>query len=98
MGPSPHSLRGKGGGLAKALSGLGIRDKHSPGDKMSDRLVAAITQPCILCEGDLEEWLIYRDEPRGIERIERTRLKHDCPVLRDLVAERYRAFQDPYRP
>lgn len=98
MGPSPHSLRGKGGGLAKALSGLGIREPHSPGDKMSERLIAAITQPCILCEGDLEEWLVYRDNLRGIERIERTRLPHVCEALRDLVSERYRAFQDPYRP
>ena len=65
---------------------------------MSERLIASITQPCILCEGDLEEWLIYRDNLRGVERVERTRLPHECQALRDLVAERYRAFQDPYRP
>ena len=98
MGPSPHSLRGKGGGLAKALPGPGHGNINSPGDKMSERLVAAITQPCILCEGDLEEWMIYRDNLRGTERVERTRLPHECQALRDLVAERYRAFQDPYKP
>lgn len=98
MGPSPHSLRGKGGGLAKALSGLGNENVNSPGDKMNDRLIAAITQPCVLCEGDLEEWLIYRSSLTGMDRIVRKRLEHECQALKDLVAERFREINDLTRP
>ena len=64
---------------------------------MSERIVAVITQPCVLCEGDLEEWTVWHDGKKSLERIERKRLPHDCQPLKDLISERYRHVRNGRR-
>jgi len=58
---------------------------------MSERLVATIDQPCILCEDTLEVWHVYKDEERkGQGRIEKVAVDHECSFLMELVEERQR--------
>ena len=58
---------------------------------MSERLVATIDLPCILCEDTLEVWHVYKDEERkGQGRIEKVAVDHECSFLMELVEERQR--------
>jgi hypothetical protein len=55
---------------------------------VSERVVATIIQPCILCEGDQERWDVWFDEEVSIERIEVVPLEHACPGMTRLLRER----------
>lgn len=58
---------------------------------MSERLIASIDQPCILCEETLEVWHIFKDEEKnGQERIDRVVVAHRCDFLVALKIERHR--------
>lgn len=63
---------------------------------MSERLIAVIDQPCVLCEETLELWRVYKDEDQGgQERIEKEDAHHVCTFMAELVAERYRTRRTP---
>lgn len=61
---------------------------------MTERILAVVDQPCVLCEETLETWTYFKDEEReGQERIERTSSDHQCSFMADLIAERARALR-----
>jgi hypothetical protein len=56
---------------------------------MGERLIMIITQPCVLCQGPLEEWHVYAStEDAPTERWEIHPQDHQCDALAALVAER----------
>jgi hypothetical protein len=57
---------------------------------MSQREVATIVQPCILCEGSMEVWHVYLDEEYDVESIIVEELEHECLGMRRLLRERIR--------
>ena len=88
----PHPAQQARGGVRHG-SGLSLWTKsQQPGGTVSERLIASIDQPCILCEGTLETWNIYKDEEaKGIERIDRKVVAHTCDFLVALKIERHRS-------
>lgn len=52
------------------------------------RLMCDWTVPCMLCEDDLEQVTVFRDEVTGKEIVERVRTDHQCEPLRGLMRER----------
>jgi hypothetical protein len=52
------------------------------------RLLMAVQQPCVLCQGTLEQWLVYRDDETDEERIDKEVVGHHCYAMDALVAER----------
>lgn len=58
---------------------------------MTERILAIVDQPCVLCEETLETWTYYKDDEReGQERIEKTSSAHSCSFIKDLIRERFR--------
>jgi hypothetical protein len=53
------------------------------------REILCVHQPCILCEGTLQVWTLFRDDLTGDERIETEDAKHECPAMGALLRERF---------
>jgi hypothetical protein len=56
---------------------------------MALRPLLVVVHPCVLCEGDLAEQTLYRDDETGYEEWSLIKaLPHSCEAFRNLRGER----------